>query len=357
MYKNFGVEEFMSAKKILDVALLILFFIGLASNFFSATIHEVCGIIFIGAVFVHNYFNINFYKNFSARKQINRLGIIFFAVTLIFLTVSGIMLWTGDNNFNWRSLHLCSSILALIFLFVHLLIHARKYIQGKIFYAASMTAFVLAVAGIFGLPYLDRWFHKVEVNAQEIVHGKKIFSTENILTVYFSRVGNTDFPAKIDAVSGASLMIDGEKLIGNSEMIAYMARDIVGGDLLEIQTEKIYPADYSETTHVARNEFDTNELPQIKKLPAVNSYDKIILIYPLWWSKLPKPVESFLRGYDLSGKVIVPIVTHGGGGLGSSIDDLKSVTQAKVVEPALDIYSSDIPASRENIFVYLNKNL
>jgi len=344
-------------RKILDIALLILFFVCLSSNFFSATIHEVCGIIFIGAVFAHNYFNRAFYKNFSKIKRFNRLGVIFFAVSLIFLTVSGIMLWVGDNGFNWRSLHLCSSILALIFLFVHLLIHARKYIQGKIFYAASMAAFVLAVVGIFGLPYLDRWFHKVEVNAQEIVHGKKLFSTENILTVYFSRVGNTNFPANVDAVSGASLMLDNEKLIGNSEMIAYMARDIVGGDLLEIQTEKLYPADYSETTHVAKIEFDNNELPKIKNLPDLKSYEKIILVYPLWWSKLPKPVESFLRSYDLSGKVIVPIVTHGGGGLGESIEDLKSVTQAKVLEPALDIYSSDIPASRETIFSYFNKNL
>jgi len=344
-------------KKILDITLLILFFVCLSSNFVSATIHEVCGVIFICAIFAHNYFNRAFYKNFSKIKRFNRLGVIFFAVSLIFLTVSGIMLWTGDNNLNWRSMHLCSSILALMFLFVHLLIHARKYIYGKIFYTASMAAFVLAVAGIFGLPYLDRWFHKVEVNAEAIVHGKKIFSTENILTVYFSRVGNTNFPQNVDAVSGASLMLDNEKLIGNSEMIAYMARDIVGGDLLEIQTEKIYPADYPETTQVAKTEFDSGELPKIKNLPDLKSYEKIILIYPLWWSKLPKPVESFLRSYDLSGKIIVPIVTHGGGGLGESIENLKSVTNAKVFEPALDIYSSDIPASREEIFVYLNKNL
>ena len=347
----------MSERKILDIALLILFFIGLASNFFSATIHEVCGIIFIGAVFVHNYFNREFYKNFSKIKRFNRLCVIFFAVTLILLTVSGIMLWTGDNGFNWRSIHLSAAILALIFLFVHLLTHARMYIRGKIFYAASMTAFVLAVAGIFGLPYLDRWFHKVEVNAEEIVHGKKLYSNEKILTVYFSRVGNTNFPQKVDAVSGASLMLDGEKLIGNSEMIAYMARDIVGGDLLEIQTKKIYPADYPETTRVAKIEFDSDELPQIKNLPDLKSYDKIILIYPLWWSKLPKPVESFLKSYDWSGKIIVPIVTHGGGGLGESVDNLKSSTKAKIFDPVLDIYSSDIPASREKIFVYLNKNL
>ncbi len=43
--------------------------------------------------------------------------------------------------------------------------------------------------------------------------------SERILTVYFSRVGNTNFPSDVDAVSGASIMKDGHEIIGNAEMI------------------------------------------------------------------------------------------------------------------------------------------
>ncbi len=340
-------------KKFQDIFLLIMFFVCLSGNFFMPATHEVCGIIFLVAVVVHNFFNRQFYKNFAKRRLSNKLCIIFFAVSLIVLSISGLMLWQSDSDFNWRSVHLVSAIASLIFLFAHLLTHARRYIHGKIFYAASVFTFLLAVAGIFGLPYADRWYHKVEVNSAKIIHGEKISTNEKFLTVYFSRVGNTDFPPGVDAVSGASVMTDGEKIIGNAEMIASMAQDIVGGDLLEMQTEKNYPADYPETTRIAKAEFDNGELPEIKNLPDLNGYDKIIFVYPLWWGTLPKAAESFLKHYDLSGKVIIPIVTHGGGGVGESLEALKKSTRAKVDEKILDIYSSDIPASREKIFDFL----
>lgn len=339
-------------KKFLDILLLILFFVGLASTFLTEEMHELCGFVFIGAVFVHNFVNRNFYKNFSKISSLNRFCVIFFAGALVALTLSGIMLWQGESNFNWRSVHLTAAICSVILLFIHLLTHARKYIHGKIFYVASIFTFLFAVAGIFGLPYLDRWYHKVEVNSATIIQGEKISSDKKILTIYFSRVGNTNFPPEVDAVSGASIMKDKNDIIGNAQMIAQMAQNIAGGDLIEIQTEKIYPANYSETTKVSKIEFERNELPKIKNLPDIESYDKIILVYPLWWSKLPKPVESFLRNYNLSGKMIIPIVTHGGGGIGESVEDLKNAVNAKITKP-LDIYSSDIPSSREEILQYL----
>ncbi|MBQ7629700.1 MAG: hypothetical protein IJS81_05750, partial [Selenomonadaceae bacterium] len=169
---------------------------------------------------------------------------------------------------------------------------------------------------------------------------------------YFSRVGNTNFPDKVDAVSGASIMLDDKKIIGNAQMIAELVQSVTGGDIFAIQTEKIYPADYGQTVQVAKQEFTSGELPKLKNLPAVDAYNKIILIYPLWWHTLPKAVENFLQSRDLTGKKIYPIVTHGGGGFGESINALKNFTRAEISEP-LDIYSSDIPASRKIIFDWI----
>ncbi len=342
-------------KKILDSALLILFFVGLSSNFMSAQIHEAAGIIFLIGVIAHNVLNRGFYKNFlrgkfNRRRLVNHATIILFAASVVTLAISGAALaeFFSAPEMNWRSIHLGAAIASTIALFVHILIHAARYVKGKIFYAASITAFVLAVGAIFGLPYLDRWFHKVEVNRAEILRGEKL-NVGKILIVYFSRVGNTNFPAEVDAVSGASLMLDGKEKIGNAQMIAELVQSVAGGEIFEIQTEKIYPADYGATVQVAKEEFSSGELPALKNLPDVESFDKIILIYPLWWSTLPKPVENFLRSCDLTDKKIFPIVTHGGGGFGESIDALKNFTRAEISEP-LEIYSSDIPSARKIIF-------
>jgi len=291
--------------------------------------------------------NRNFYRaGFNWRRIFNQTTIFLFASGILAILISGAALadYFQAPNVNWRSIHLGAAIFSTIFLMIHLL----RHIRGKKLYVATALAFILAFGAIFGLPYVDRWFHIVKID-KNILRGEKLAVEDKILIVYFSRVGNTDFLAEVDAVSGASLMIDDKKIIGNAQMIAKLVQSIVGGEIFAIQTEKTYPADYSETTKVAKAEFDANELPKLKNLPAVENYDKIILIYPLWWSDLPKAVENFLLTAEFKGK-IYPIVTHGGGGLGKSIDTLKKY--AEIGEP-LEIYSSDIPSSRKIIFEWL----
>lgn len=334
-------------KKFLDFALVILFFACLASNFLPAQVHQALGFIFIALIIAHNVLNKNFYRAGFNRSRIFNLTTIFLLASgILAILISGAALadYFQAPNINWRSIHLGAAIFSTILLMIHLL----KHIRGKKLYAATALSFILAVGAIFGLPYIDRWFHTVRVD-KNILRGEKLNVEGKILIVYFSRVGNTDFPEEVDAVSGASLMLDDKKIIGNAQMIAELVQSIVGGEIFAIQTEKTYPADYSETTKVVKIEFDANELPKLKNLPNVTDYDKIILIYPLWWSDLPKPVENFLRISDFKGK-IYPIVTHGGGGFGKSIATLKNY--AEISEP-LEIYSSDILSSRKIILDWL----
>lgn len=63
----------------------------------------------------------------------------------------------------------------------------------------------------------------------------------NILIAYFSRVGNTDFPDNMDAVTSASLLKDGSRLYGNTQYVAAMIQRRIGGDLFLIETGENYP--------------------------------------------------------------------------------------------------------------------
>lgn len=357
-----------SAKKWLDAALLLLFFVELGGMFLPALAHELIGCGFLLLVVLHNVANRHFYENFfrgenNAKRWTNKLGVLLFGASLFVLAISGVALsqdlFRGisfGEAYNWRSVHLGAAIAAFILLFVHLLLHAGRYIRGRSAFAIAGAAFVVAAAGIFGLPYLDRWFHQVHVEREKIVQGEKVAFPGRVLTVYFSRVGNTDFPPGVDAVSGASVMKDGETIIGNAEMIAYMAHDAVGGDIFAIRTEKTYPVSYGDTTKEGKREIAEGERPALREpLPKADGYDVIVLVYPLWWHTLPMAVESFLERYDLTGKTIVPIVTHGGGGKGDSLSALHRATNATIVEDCLDVYSSDIPTARKAIAAYLKK--
>ena len=353
-----------TAKKLLDVTLLCLFFAELGGMFLPHPMHEVLGCLFIALVVLHNIKNRHFYAHFlagtySSPRLANNIIIILFAVSLALLTLSGMVLsqdlfswFRFESTWNWRSLHLGAAIGALVLLFVHLLLHARRYIRGRVFFGLAGITFMLAAAGVFGMPYLDRWYHQVNVDRKAVIAGDKVPMSERVLTVYFSRVGNTNFPSDVDAVSGASIMKDGHEIIGNTEMIAYMVQDAAGGDIFALQS---YPADYGETTKEGKLELESGKAPNLKgPLPQMENYDVIFLVYPLWWNTLPMPVEGFLKQYDLTGKTLIPIVTHGGSGIGESLKALHKATQAKFPESYLDIYSSDIPAARQKITDYLN---
>ena len=378
-------------KKVIDIILLILFLSGLASMFVPANVHEILGCLFIFFVIIHNIVNRNFYRSIPNGKLtkpglINCVCLMLFSLSLGTLIFSGIALSNYlfadlkiPDIINWRALHLASAIITLFVLFVHLLIYANRYIKNKAFKVAAFVAFAIAVSSIFGMPYLDRWFHKVEVDSAQIVEGKKVNLNSRVITIYFSRVGNTDFTDDVDAVSGASVMKDSlartsdslhltdssneinrqsqskAKIIGNAQMIAMMVNNAVGGEIFEIQTVDKYPASYSETVNLAKKEFNQNAFPAlIQLLPDLSKYEVIVLVYPLWWSTLPRAVEGFLKSTDLSGKTLIPIVTHGGSGVSDSVEVIRRSTNAKLVSNALDIYSSDIPAARSTIYNYLD---
>lgn len=65
----------------------------------------------------------------------------------------------------------------------------------------------------------------------------------NILIAYFSVSENVDTDG-VDAVAGASVVVkDGEKL-GNTEYVARLIQETVGGDLFRIETVEPYPLDH-----------------------------------------------------------------------------------------------------------------
>ena len=60
----------------------------------------------------------------------------------------------------------------------------------------------------------------------------------------------------------------------------------------------------------------------------------MFLGFPIWSTALPAPMRSLLSSVDLAGKIILPFITHGGYGAGSSVDELRSLAaSATVTDP------------------------
>ena len=54
----------------------------------------------------------------------------------------------------------------------------------------------------------------------------------------------------------------------------------------------------------------------------MDSYDTILLGYPIWHGQAPRIISTFLESYDFSGKIIVPFCTSHSSGIGSSVANL-----------------------------------
>ncbi len=110
---------------------------------------------------------------------------------------------------------------------------------------------------------------------------------------------------------------------GNTKVVAEAIQSYIGGDLFEIKTEGEYPADYHEMTIQARKEIKDRYRPKlVSKIDDISQYDVVFLGSPNWWGTITPQVSSFLESYDLSGKKVIPFITHGGGGVQNTISDM-----------------------------------
>ena len=70
---------------------------------------------------------------------------------------------------------------------------------------------------------------------------------------------------------------------------------------------------------------------------------------------MPRAVFTFLNDYDFSGKTIIPFCTHGGGGLGHSIEDIKKILPNNEILEAIAIKDTDVENSSEKIAEWIEK--
>ncbi len=173
------------------------------------------------------------------------------------------------------------------------------------------------------------------------------FTDDNhVLVAYFTTKSQLDINRRIS-----------ETEIGNTAKIANLIKENVFCDLYEIETIEEYPKDMDTLLEVAKKEFDEEAYPELLlHIVNMNEYDIIFLGYPNWYNTMPRAVFTFLNEYDFSGKTIIPFCTHGGGGLGQSVEDIKKILPENEILEAIDIQDKEVESSSEKISTWI-KNL
>ncbi len=112
----------------------------------------------------------------------------------------------------------------------------------------------------------------------------------------------------------------------NTKAIAEIIQKEIGGTLVALELTNPYPENYTETVHQVVKENETGYLPPLKtKIDNMAQYNIVFVGFPTWGMKLPPPMKSFLRQYDLNGKTVIPFNTNAGYGIGSSFDTVQEL--------------------------------
>lgn len=144
----------------------------------------------------------------------------------------------------------------------------------------------------------------------------------------------------------------------NTATIAGHIQSLVGGDLFQVAAKKPYPADYRETTRVAREELDNDERPELAAALSaedMEKYDVIFLGYPIWWGTFPMAMFTFLERYDLSGKTIVPFCTHERSGIARSPADIEKLCPDSTALRGLAVRGGAVGSARNDVADWLRR--
>ena len=130
--------------------------------------------------------------------------------------------------------------------------------------------------------------------------------------------------------------------VGNTKLVADEIQKVTGGDEFEIVADKNYDLPYNDLVNVAKEETEKGEKPSFKgEVKNIDDYDTVFIGGPIWWGTYPRVMFTFFDKYDLNGKTIIPFSTHEGSGLGSVVEDLKTLYPNATFKEAFSIYGTE----------------
>ena len=112
---------------------------------------------------------------------------------------------------------------------------------------------------------------------------------------------------------------------GHTESVAEQIAENLDADLFEFVPADPYTSDdldWTDSDSRVSREHDDESLRDIELVSITvenwDSYDTIIIGYPIWWGIAAWPVDTFVESNDFSGKTVIPFCTSSSSGLGQS---------------------------------------
>jgi flavodoxin len=145
--------------------------------------------------------------------------------------------------------------------------------------------------------------------------------------------------------------------VGNTKVLADMIAERVHARTFEITPANPYSDDYDATVQRNVEEERTDARPAIAApLPDITREDTVLLGCPVWNSRTPMIMDTFLDSVDLVGKTVLPFVTHAVSGMSGIDEYYKRALPNTTVARGLAIMGEDVHKSGPTLDQWLRDN-
>ena len=193
------------------------------------------------------------------------------------------------------------------------------------------------------------------VGNKNIKNAKKLGKNSFTLRIRGLCQGKTYIKVKIQGktikcpvkVTDKKILVAYYSYSGETEYMAEYIKELTGGDIYEIEADKIYPYKDEEVIAEARREYEENEYVGLYNAPPdLGQYDMVYLGFPVWNGRLPQVVKTFVNEAGINGKNIKPFTACNKDGLGESVNELYALCPDGIIENGIEVNKDYIPGKK-----------
>lgn len=147
----------------------------------------------------------------------------------------------------------------------------------------------------------------------------------------------------------------------HTQTVANALHDVIGGGMVQVQVS----TPYSATTDAQLYPIAQQEIANIDKngiYPSISttvddiaSIDTVFVGYPLWYSRMSTPMQSFLHTYGsrLAGKVIALFCSSASSAIDATVSDAKRLCPNSTFTQPLWVKASEVPQASQKVNSWL----
>ncbi len=163
-----------------------------------------------------------------------------------------------------------------------------------------------------------------DISRRSFIKGTAVLAAMIPLSSILAACSSDEQSSGSNAQSESSILVAYYSAQGHTESVANTLADELNADTFVITPTQPYTREdlnyNNDDSRVSAEHLDENRHVELETITPDNfdSYDTILIGYPIWWANAAWVIDDFVTENDFSGKTVIPFCTSASSPLGES---------------------------------------